>query len=322
LLYPRSSLEGINFEVALTGYVETGKLIEYDVFSKALGDREIDLGQRVSQLPINFGELAQRKAEIAIRLADELRLRGFKVDVSTRPEDSFTGSAWLEFLGNTRFTISRKGGAGIGDPLNKMSNKVAFLQLFSKLLGGKSISKLARTRGVVEGDFSAVSPRLFEAAALGVCQILEEDEYLGGVLAPWEHYVPLKSDFSNLDEIAEFMRQDDLVSEMVQRARIALIDSGDFSYESFVLNLLAKELELQETLESPLVIDLDYGSKFESGESVYEFRASLAAIPAFKALFDKRWKANYLAKFKEVTKLEKVPEVLFLDWMGLERRSE
>jgi hypothetical protein len=317
LLYPRSAKKEIRFEVALTGYVERGKLREYDSYSKNFDDREIDLGQRVSMLPANFGKIAQRKAEIANRLGKELQSRGFRVDVSTRPEDSFSGSSWLGFLGNTRFTISRKGGAGIGDPLNKFSNRVALLQLFSGILDKKLLARLSATRGVVLGDFSAVSPRLFEAAALGVCQILEEDDYLDGALMPWIHYVPLKSDFSNVDEIADFMRSGSRIQEMIKNAKHALIESGNFSYESFVLNLLEKEIGAVKTTEPPTLVDLDSGSKFASGESVESYRESLAVIPARKALFDRAWKASYLTKFREVTELEKIPEVLVLDWVGI-----
>lgn len=317
LLYPRSAKQGIRFELALTGYVEREKLKEYEGYSKSFDAREIDLGQRVSMLPVNFGKIAQRKAEIATRLGEELLSRSFRVDVSTKPEDSFSGSSWLEFLGNTRFTVSRKGGAGIGDPLNKFSNRVAFLHLFSRILDSEMLERLSATNGVVVGDFSAVSPRLFEAAALGVCQILEEDNYLDGAIMPWIHYVPLKSDFSNVDEIADFMRSGDRIQEMVQNAKLALIDSGDFSYESFVLDLLTKEIGAADTAEPPILIDLDAGSKFASGESVESYRESLAVIPARKALFDRAWKAAYLTKFREVTELEKIPEVLVLDWVGI-----
>jgi hypothetical protein len=317
LLYPRSAKKGIRFELALTGYVERERLKEYEGYSRNFDEREIDLGQRVSLLPSNFGKIAQRKAEIAIRLGDELQSRGFKVDVSTRPEDSFSGSSWLEFLGNTRFTVSRKGGAGIGDPLNKFSNRVAFLQLFSSIIGKELFARLSATRGVVLGDFSAVSPRLLEAAALGVCQILEEDDYLDGAIMPWIHYVPLKSDFSNVDEIANFMSSGGRIQEMIQNARHSLIESGNFTYESFVLNLLEKEIGAAKSTEPPTQIDLDSGSKFASGESVESYRESLAVIPAWKALFDRAWKASYLTKFREVTELESIPEVLFLDWVGI-----
>ena len=46
--------------------------------------------------------------------------------------------------------------------------------------------------------FSAVSPRLFEAALAGTCQILIPAKFLG-VLRPDEHYIPLAPDFSNID---------------------------------------------------------------------------------------------------------------------------
>jgi hypothetical protein len=317
LLYPMSSKRGVRFKLSLTGYLESAKLAEYSDYSKNFSDREIDLGQRVSKLPTNFGEIAQRKAEIATELGARLSRLGFRIDVSTKPADSFYGTRWLEFLGNTRFTVSRKGGAGLGDPLNKMANRVAFLKLFSFVLGEATISRLSKTKDVVEGDFSAISPRLFEAAALGVCQILEEDDYLDGALVPWVHYVPLKSDFSNIHEIAAFMRCDEKVEVMVTNARKALIDSGSYSYHSFVQEVLSEEIGQMRSSQPPRVLDLDAGSTFSSGEKIEEHKRSLAAAPASKLVLDSKWRSSYLAKLEEVTRLEAIPEVLMLDWKGI-----
>ena len=317
LLYPMSSKRGVRFKLSLTGYLESAKLAEYSDYSKNFSDREIDLGQRVSKLPTNFGEIAQRKAEIATELGARLSRLGFRIDVSTKPADSFYGTRWLEFLGNTRFTVSRKGGAGLGDPLNKMANRVAFLKLFSFVLGEATISRLSKTKDVVEGDFSAISPRLFEAAALGVCQILEEDDYLDGALVPWVHYVPLKSDFSNIHEIAAFMRCDEKVEVMVTNARKALIDSGSYSYHSFVQEVLSEEIGQMRSSQPPRVLDLDAGSTFSSGEKIEEHKRSLAAAPASKLVLDSKWRSSYLAKLEEVTRLEAIPEVLLLDWKGI-----
>jgi hypothetical protein len=176
---------------------------------------------------------------------------------------------------------------------------------------------LSKTKGVVAGDFSAISPRLFEAAALGVCQILEEDDYLEGALVPWVHYVPLKSDFSNIQEIAEFMRCGEEVEVMVNNAKKALIDSGTFSYHSFVQEVLSEELGHMRSSEPPKVVDLDAGSTFSSGEKIEDYKRSLAATPSSKIVLDSNWRSSYLAKLEEVTRLEAIPEVLMLDWIGI-----
>src|SRR5262249_12503824 len=64
------------------------------------------------------------------------------------------------------------------------------------------------------------------------CQILVEGEY-SGVLEPDRHYIPLKRDFSNLDEVLDKLRDRHLVDEMVERAFNDIYLSGQYSYRAF-----------------------------------------------------------------------------------------
>ena len=78
-----------------------------------------------------------------------------------------------------------------------------------------------------------VSPRVFEAAAARAALILFEGDYSGVVEAD-VHYIPLKKDFSNLDEVFERLKDVAALEEMVERTYRDLISSGRFSYEKFV----------------------------------------------------------------------------------------
>jgi hypothetical protein len=55
-----------------------------------------------------------------------------------------------------------------------------------------------------------------------------------GVVSPHEHYIPLEKDFSNMDEVVKQLRDDDLVAAMTTRAHDELINSGRWSYQTFV----------------------------------------------------------------------------------------
>jgi hypothetical protein len=48
------------------------------------------------------------------------------------------------------------------------------------------------------------------------------------------HYIPLKKDFSNFDEVLRMFRDEACRREITQRARRDLIDSGKYSYRSFI----------------------------------------------------------------------------------------
>ena len=238
-IYPKSILHGVQFHEAFTGYFEESTREHLHRFSKPFIDRAIDLGQRVRFLPPQLGTEAGRKGYLAIEFAQKASVNGFVCDVSTKPQDVFVGDAWWEFLGNTKFTISRRGGASMADPKGLLADRVRRFQMRHPGTTMEDISKRVSLRGGRSGDFSAISPRLFEAAALGVCQILEPDHYVDG-LEPWVHYIPLFRDLSNIKEVFQSMRDLDRCSEMVKASQELLLDSKAFTYSAFIENFRGK----------------------------------------------------------------------------------
>ena len=228
VLYPRS-IKHKEFRTGLTGYVRSGPVPD----TRPLRDRPIDLGQRVRDMPPHLGRLAQAKAHQAVAMADAARAAGFKVDVSTRVEDSFIGAAWFDFLASCRFTVGMKGGASLHDPRGLIHTKVqsyrarhphaSFDEIEAKCFSGKDMKH----------EFTAISPRLFESALAGTCQILQRDDYLG-VLQPWRDYLPLEANLSNMVEVTEAMRDLERCQEIVMNARAALVESGVFDYARLV----------------------------------------------------------------------------------------
>ena len=88
-----------------------------------------------------------------------------------------------------------------------------------------------------EIELVALSPRHLEASATRTCQILVEGSY-NGVLAPGVHYLELKGDYSNLEQVLDAVQRDDLRAELVHNAYRDAVGSGRFTYRSFV-----KEIE-------------------------------------------------------------------------------
>lgn len=228
VLYPRS-IKTKEFRTALTGYVKSGPVPE----TKLLRDRPIDLGQRVREMPPHLGRLAQAKARQAVTMAQAAKHAGFIVDVSTHVEDSFIGTAWFDFLASCKFTVGMKGGASLHDPRGLIHTRVqsclarhpgaSFDEIERKCFKGKDMKH----------EFTAISPRLFESAMAGTCQILQREDYLG-VLEPWRDYIPLESDFSNMDEVIRAMNDLDQCQEIVSNAKRSLIESKMFDYSQLV----------------------------------------------------------------------------------------
>lgn len=232
-IYPNSISHGVRFEEALTGYFENSEWLELQRFSKPFNERSIDLGQRVRHLPPQLGIKAGLKGQLAVEFAHEATKKGFVCDVSTKDEDVFVGDAWWQFLGDSRFTVSRRGGASLADPTGRLADKVRRYLLRHPNVTMEELRNRVSLKGGREGDFSAISPRLFEAAALGVCQILEPDHYVNN-FEPWTHYIPIENNFSNIEEVFDVMRDTDRCREIVERSQQLLLKSDSFTYSAFI----------------------------------------------------------------------------------------
>ena len=316
-IYPGALSKELRIRHCLTGYLEPASLALYEKYRLPMAERTRSLGQRVSKLPLSFGELGRRKAVFAEDVAEFFRKAGHSVDVSTRQQDSIIGLEWLRFLGNCKLTVSRKGGASLVDPENKAKSRLRLLDLLLPFISEEKRFALAGAGTVIQGNYSAESPRLFEAAALGVVQILEEDRYLDGALVPGEHYISLKSDYRNIDEVLTIANNDTLLEDMSEAAYSRLIYSESFTYEFFVRNLLREELGwCYQTSKDALfqIVDLDEGWSSHQTLVVDRIKRVLASVGNSKTNVSGDFKRDFRLAYEAVCRFEKLPETLFLKW--------
>ena len=78
-----------------------------------------------------------------------------------------------------------------------------------------------------------ISPRCFEAAALRTVMVLYEGDY-SNKLVPWRHYIPLKKDHSNMNEVIQILRDGNLCDTIAKNTyeEVALDPSN--SYKQFI----------------------------------------------------------------------------------------
>lgn len=253
LLYPRAMARHVRFGKALTGYVDEEEFRRVSVFAKPFAERELDLGQRVRSLAPHLGGQASIKGQLATNFSKTAVSAGFRCDVSTRPQDVFLGDDWYRFLGNTRFTVGAKGGASLADPRGRLADQVRRMRIRHPSIENDEIVARLKTRRGRKGDFRAISPRMFEAASMGVCQILQRDEYFEG-FEPWKHYVPIESTSQLGDDVFKVMRDHVRASEIVELSRDFLIGSGNFTYGRF-LEQLADDMGITKARSGPHVRD-------------------------------------------------------------------
>lgn len=231
-LYPITT-ERAEFISTVSGFVDDATVSKLASFRKPLNERTYLFGQRATMYPAWGGRFAQRKGFAAARIAEECQRRGLPANISTNPKDVFLGDDWYRFLGDCRFVVGAEGGHGIWDPYGAIQDGVNH---YVARFPGASFEEIESFcfLGLDGRDvFPGFAPRVLEAAMLGCGQVLVEGHYRGFVI-PGVHYIPLKPDFSNLDEVFAAVENTDRVRDIIAASDRDLIQSSRFRYSTMV----------------------------------------------------------------------------------------
>ncbi|MBK9961788.1 MAG: hypothetical protein IPP06_10810 [Saprospiraceae bacterium] len=96
-------------------------------------------------------------------------------------------------------------------------------------------------------NLSTVSPRHFEACITKTCQVLLEGKY-AGIFIPEKHYIEVKKDFSNLDQVIEKIGNIEYCERIAEQAYKDIIIPGNLTYKVFLNNLLDFVLSIKKTI--------------------------------------------------------------------------
>lgn len=226
-VYPPDKLPGVTVVNCLTGYVPR-ELLDRRVPAPA--ERPIDIGYRGRNVPAWLGELGQEKIRIGIRVKDEARHLGLKVDISFREEDRLYGEAWIDFVSRCKAMLGVESGASVVDFTGDIQRKVEAHVAAKPNTPFEQLRELYFAGEDGKISFAQISPRCFESAALRTLMVLYEGHY-SGVLEPWRHYVPLKKDHSNIEEVARILRDPARIEEIVSCAYQEIACNQRWSFE-------------------------------------------------------------------------------------------
>ena len=215
----------------LTGYVSDDLREAAARFGKPDEQRTVDVGYRGRPLPAYLGRGGQEKELIGRRFAELARGTGLRLDIKGAEADRLYGDAWYRFIANSRAVLGVESGASAFDLEDEIIAEYRDLVARGVQPTVDDLTTLERWDGVV--DLRTISPRHFEAAAFRVCQVMFEGRY-AGAMEPMRHYIPLRKDFSNLDDVVDMIRDADLRREITDNAHRDLIASGAYDYRPFV----------------------------------------------------------------------------------------
>jgi hypothetical protein len=231
LIYPRARFPEVRFVTTLTGYLPMDALAAHEV--PPIRDRCTLIAYRGRALPYFYGDLGQEKLIIAQRVREACVQRRLPHDIEWSEDKRIYGPPWLAFLMSAKATLGTESGCNLFDEDGSLRQRVAaflaqnpaatYAQAKQALFGGKSEVPI----------MNQISPRFFEAISFKTALILFEGEY-SGILRPWRNFIPLRKDFSNLDEVFAHVQDDEALQAMVDRTYDDVIASGKYTYASFI----------------------------------------------------------------------------------------
>jgi hypothetical protein len=218
-------------ESNLPGYVSDDLVDAARRFTIPDERRTVDVGYRGRPLPPYLGLGALEKHSIGVRFGELAAGSGLRLDLAGGERDRLYGDDWYRFMANCRCVLGVESGVSAFDLEDEVLDEYTRLEREKGEVALEDLKSLPRWEDRVY--YRTISPRHFEAAALRVCQVLFEGRY-SGILEPMVHYIPLRKDFSNIDEVIRLIKEPDVRRELTERAYGDLIASGDWSYRRFV----------------------------------------------------------------------------------------
>jgi hypothetical protein len=228
-IYPSERFPNVDFVATLTGYVPDDP--DLDDYALPSADRPIHLGYRGRRLPHHYGVLGFDKYRIGRDMRKLCAEYGIPADIEVDDAQRIYGDDWYRFVGSCRAMLGTESGSNVFDfdgslkALGEQHADLPFEEFEARFL--KNVPTPV--------DMSQISPKVFEAIRMRTALVLFEGAY-SGVVAPGRHYIPLKKDYSNVEQAFKAISDLDYLQELTERAYHDIIEGQRYSYQTFVQN--------------------------------------------------------------------------------------
>jgi hypothetical protein len=232
LIYPPDEFTGVTFISNLTGYVPDDLSSELNAYIPP-SQRDCVIAYRGRSLPIRYGRLGQEKIQIGKQVQAYCQSKNIKHDIAWTEQHRIYGDGWYQFISSTKAMLGSESGSNVFDWDGSLQNKINQYQKLNPKASELQIYDAVVAPQELDGVMNQVSPRIFEMIAARTAMVLFEGNY-SGVLIPHRHYIPLRKDFSNLDEIFSLLDDGEHIDKLVEDAYQDVIGCGIYSYQAFV----------------------------------------------------------------------------------------
>ncbi len=228
-LYPKKFLPDTRLETVLAGYVSNNLRTKMTI---PINSRPIDISYRTRRPPFWLGYLGQEKINIGESFVNNSLSKSLNLDISVEEYDRVYGDEWLNLLINSKAVLCVESGSSVIDFSGNIELEVEKACEENKKITFREIKN--RYLLDIDGKYliNPISPRVFEAAAMGTVMIGFIGHY-SGIMKSWVHYIPLEKDFSNINTVIDSIKDIKLLEKIAANAKRDLVEVDDYSYEAF-----------------------------------------------------------------------------------------
>jgi hypothetical protein len=222
----------IIYKNIFTGYTS------YNNYFKKINDKTINMFYRGKTLNYIYGELGQDKLNIGIKMKKICEQYNISNDIEWDDDKRIYTEKWLEYLSNAKVTLGTLTGSNVLNyDYNKRDEIIKWLG--NIILPVDDNSEFSYNNAKIKFDIKEqlnveqISPKIFEAISVGTVLLMYEGNY-GYILKPDIHYISLKKDYSNIEDVIKKIKDDEYLQNMADRAYNDIILSNKYSYEKFI----------------------------------------------------------------------------------------
>jgi len=150
---------------------------------------------------------------------------------------------WTKFLRRCKGVLGAESGTYYLDRTGRIIEEVRkYIKCYPKT-SFEEVYKLFFRNEATLVSGKAISSRNFEPIGTKTCQILMEG-YYNGILTPGEHYISVKRDLSNMDEVIYRFKDEDYRNKMVEQAYQYVMDNHTYQHRvSTLLNSVGGDFD-------------------------------------------------------------------------------
>lgn len=298
-LIPKSLSNGLLINQGYTTYV-TPYILNISKHAPSWAKRNFDIVYRGSRIPTAPNHLGMIKSEIGRRFEKAIgHNSSLKLDLGLGSKDMVVGSAWHDFVGNSRAILGSNSGSSIRLKDESIARKINEYQLKNPNASVKEVELNTLSADDRNKNYTAISPRNIEAAILGTLQILVDGSY-SGIMKADDHYIPIDEDCKNIRQILNMLKDEASCSRIIDSCRSRIIKTKELNVENLIQSVLSR-IELHNL---PQRYDNKFDKQFERLIIDYDSKVKRAQkIEQYSVLFKRmirRLLGNYLTNWIKV----------------------